>query len=390
MAETKRDYYEVLGVDKNANADEIKKAYRKKAIQYHPDKNPGDKEAEEKFKEAAEAYDVLSNPDKRARYDRFGHEGLSGAGGGGTYNASMDDILSNLSDLFGFGFSGRGSSFGDSPFGDFFGMYGNGSQRGGRRVNRGGDLRVTVRLTLNEIATGVEKKIKLAKYVPCTHCKGTGAKDGTAYTTCSTCKGSGHVAQVHRMAFGTRQVITECPDCHGEGQRITTKCPYCNGEGIVRSEEVISVNIPAGVAEGMQLSLEGKGNAPRHGGENGDLLVVIKEEKHPDFERQGKDIIYNLMLDYPTAALGGKVEIPTLDGHARIKIDAGTQPGRIYALRGKGLPSINTPGIGSLIVKVTVYIPEKLGHDAKEKIRALADLEDVKPTPEAKKRILER
>lgn len=231
----------------------------------------------------------------------------------------MDDILSNLSDLFGFGFSGRGSSFGDSPFGDFFGMYGNGSQRGGRRVNRGGDLRVTVRLTLNEIATGVEKKIKLAKYVPCTHCKGTGAKDGTAYTTCSTCKGSGHVAQVHRMAFGTRQVITECPDCHGEGQRITTKCPYCNGEGIVRAEEVISVNIPAGVAEGMQLSLEGKGNAPRHGGENGDLLVVIKEEKHPDFERQGKDIIYNLMLDYPTAALGGKVEIPTLDGHARIK-----------------------------------------------------------------------
>lgn len=389
MADTKRDYYEVLGVDRNATAEEIKKAYRKKAIQYHPDKNPGDKEAEEKFKEAAEAYDVLSNPDKRARYDRFGHEGLGGAAGGGAYSASMEDILSNLSDLFGFDFSGRGSSFGGSPFGDIFGMYG-GNQRGGRRVNRGGDLRVTVKLTLNEIATGVEKKIKLTKYVPCEHCKGTGAKDGTAYTTCSTCKGSGRVTQVQRMVFGTSRMIVECPDCHGEGQRITTKCPYCNGEGVVRGEEVISVNIPAGVSEGMQMSLEGKGNAPRHGGENGDLLVVIKEEKHPEFERQGKDIIYHLMLDYPTAALGGKVEIPTLDGFARIKIDAGTQPGRTYALRGKGLPSISSPGIGSLIVRVTIYVPEKLGRDAKEKIKALEELSDVKPTPEAKKRILGR
>lgn len=390
MADTKRDYYEVLGVEKNATAEEIKKAYRKKAIQYHPDKNPGDKKAEEKFKEAAEAYDVLSNPDKRARYDRFGHAGMGGAAGGGSYSASMDDILSHLSDLFGGDIFGGGSFGGGSfggGFGDIFGMYGN-NRRGGQRVNRGGDLRVTVKLSLNEIATGVEKKLKLTKYIPCEHCKGTGAKDGTAYTTCPTCNGSGHVTQVQRMVFGTSRMIVECPDCHGEGRRITSKCSYCNGEGVVRGEEVVAVNIPAGVSEGMQMSVEGKGNAPRHGGVNGDLLVVIKEEKHPDFERQGKDLIYNLMIDYPTAVLGDKIEIPTLDGRARIKIDAGTQPGRIYALRGKGLPSISSPGIGSLIVRVTIFIPEKLSRDAKEKIKALAELPEVKPTAEDKKRIL--
>lgn len=385
MAETKRDYYEVLGVDKNATAEEIKKAYRKKAIQYHPDKNPGNKEAEEKFKEAAEAYDVLSNPDKRARYDRYGHQGVGGASGG-TYNASMDDILSHLNDLFGGDIFGRGGS----PFGDFFGgaSFGGGSQRG-RRVNRGGDLRVNVKLTLNEIATGVEKKIKLTKYVPCTHCKGTGAKDASSYTTCTTCKGTGRVAQVQQSLFGTRQIITTCPDCNGEGKRITAKCPYCGGEGIVRGEEVISINIPAGVAAGMQLSLEGKGNAPRHGGVNGDLLVVISEEKHPDFERRGKDIVYNLLLDYPTAVLGGSVEIPTLDGHAKIKVEPGTQSGKVYGLRGKGLPSINDYGIGSLIVKVSVYVPEHLTRDAKEKIEALRAIPGVVPTPEDRKRVLD-
>ena len=390
MAE-KRDYYEVLGVDKNAGADEIKKAYRKKAIQYHPDKNPGDKEAEEKFKEAAEAYDVLSNPDKRARYDRYGHQGLGGAAGGGSYGGgmSMEDIMSQLNDLFGGGFSRGG---GGSIFEDLFG--GGGSYGGyGQPQRVGGDLRVKVKLTLNEIATGVEKKIKLSRYVKCQHCKGTGAKDGTAYSTCNTCKGSGRVAQVQQSMFGTRQYITTCPDCEGEGKRITTKCPHCNGEGIVRSEDIISINIPAGVAEGMQMPLEGKGNAPRRGGANGvngNLYVLFAEEKHPDFERNDNNIVYNLLLDYPTAALGGTVEIPTLDGHAKIKIEPGTQPGKRYGLRGKGLPSVNRHGIGSLIVNVSVYIPEKLSSEDKKKLEALQDSNSIKPTPEAKKRVWEQ
>lgn len=378
MAE-KRDYYEVLGVEKNASAEEIKKAYRKKAIQYHPDKNPGDKEAEEKFKEAAEAYDVLSNPDKRARYDRFGHQGMGGAGGGAYGGGmSMEDIFSQFGDIFG------GGIFGD--------IFGGGSSYGRQRehVNRGSDLRVKVKLTLNEIATGVEKKIKLTKYVSCQHCKGTGAKNGTAYTTCNTCKGSGRVAQVQQSFFGTRQYITTCPDCGGEGKRITDKCPHCNGEGITRAEEVISINIPAGVAEGMQLSLQGKGNAARHGGVNGDLLVQILEEEHPDFKRNGDNIIYNLLLDYPTAALGGTIEIPTLDGRAKIKVEPGTQPGKQYGLRGKGLPSVNRYGVGSLIVNVSVYIPEKLSREDKQKLEALRESPNITPTPDAKRRAFEQ
>ncbi len=378
MAE-KRDYYEVLGVEKNASAEEIKKAYRKKAIQYHPDKNPGNKEAEEKFKEAAEAYDVLSNPDKRARYDRFGHQGMGGAGGGAYGGGmSMEDIFSQFGDIFG------GGIFGD--------IFGGGSSYGRQRehVNRGSDLRVKVKLTLNEIATGVEKKIKLTKYVSCQHCKGTGAKNGTAYTTCNTCKGSGRVAQVQQSFFGTRQYITTCPDCGGEGKRITDKCPHCNGEGITRAEEVISINIPAGVAEGMQLSLQGKGNAARHGGVNGDLLVQILEEEHPDFKRNGDNIIYNLLLDYPTAALGGTIEIPTLDGRAKIKVEPGTQPGKQYGLRGKGLPSVNRYGVGSLIVNVSVYIPEKLSREDKQKLEALRESPNITPTPDAKRRAFEQ
>ncbi len=388
MAE-KRDYYEVLGVAKNATADEIKKAYRKKAIQYHPDKNPGDKEAEEKFKEAAEAYDVLSNDDKRARYDRFGHQGVGGAAGGGYGGGmSMDDIMSQLNDLFGGGFSQGGSIF-DNLFG------GGGSSRGGYSQARvvGGDLRVKVKLTLNEIASGTEKKIKLSRYVTCHHCKGTGAKDGTATTTCSTCNGSGRVSRVQQSFFGTRQYITECPDCQGEGKRITTKCPHCNGEGIVRQEDIVAVNIPPGVAEGMQMKVDGKGNAPRRGGSNGvngNLYVVFMEEKHPDFERNGSDIIYNLLLDYPTAALGGSVEIPLLEGKAKIKIDPGTQPGKRYGLRGKGLPSVNGYGLGSLIVNISVYIPERLSKEEKEKIKELQNSSNIQPTPDAKKRVWEQ
>lgn len=379
MAE-KRDYYEVLGVEKNASAEEIKKAYRKKAIQYHPDKNPGNKEAEEKFKEAAEAYDVLSNPDKRARYDRFGHQGMGGAGGGAYGGGmSMEDIFSQFGDIFGGGI-----------FGDIFGGGGGSYGRQREHVNRGSDLRVKVKLTLNEIATGVEKKIKLTKYVSCQHCKGTGAKNGTAYTTCNTCKGSGRVAQVQQSFFGTRQYITTCPDCGGEGKRITDKCPHCNGEGITRAEEVISINIPAGVAEGMQLSLQGKGNAARHGGVNGDLLVQILEEEHPDFKRNGDNIIYNLLLDYPTAALGGTIEIPTLDGRAKIKVEPGTQPGKQYGLRGKGLPSVNRYGVGSLIVNVSVYIPEKLSREDKQKLEALRESPNITPTQDAKRRAFEQ
>lgn len=392
MAE-KRDYYEVLGVAKTATAEEIKKAYRKKAIQYHPDKwstasEQEKKDAEEKFKEAAEAYDVLSDQNKRSRYDQFGHSGLGGNGGGGySYGGSMDDILSHLNDLFGGGF-GRGGSIFDEFFGGGGSSYGYGDNRQ-QRV--GGNLRMTVKLTLNDIANGCDKKLKYTRYVACEHCKGTGAKDGTAFSTCSTCKGQGRVMRTQRTMFGgVQQVITACPDCDGEGKRITTKCPHCNGEGIVRKEEITTVHIPAGVVEGMQMPIEGKGNAPRRGGEYGDLYLFFSEEKHPHFERRGNDIVYNLLLDYPTAALGGSVEIPTLDGTAKIKIEPGTQPGKRYGLRGKGLPMYNRHGLGSLIVNVSVYIPEKLSRDEKQRIEAMRDMNDIKPTEEARKRVWEQ
>ncbi len=379
----KRDYYEVLDVAKTATPEEIKKAYRKKAIQYHPDKNPGDKEAEEKFKEAAEAYEVLSNPDKRARYDRFGHQGMGGAAGGGFGGGgmSMEDIFSHFGDIFG------GGSFGGG-FSDFFGGGGGGGSR--RRVNKGSDLRVKVKLTLNEIATGVEKKIKVPKYVSCSHCNGTGAESGTAYTTCSTCNGSGVVTRVQQTFLGAMQSTTTCPDCGGEGRKITKKCPHCAGEGILRQEEVITLNIPAGVAEGMQLSMSGKGNAARHGGVNGDLLIVIEEEKHPDLLRDENDLIYNLMLDLPTAILGGSIEVPTLDGKARIRIEPGTQPGKIFRLRGKGLPSVNRYGVGDLIVNVTVYIPETLSAEEKKTFENLKSSSNVQPSLATKQRIFNK
>ena len=263
----KRDYYEVLGVDRGASADEIKKAYRKAALKYHPDKNPGDKEAEEKFKEAAEAYDVLSNPDKKARYDQFGHEGMNaGAGGfGGGFSGggfSMEDIFSQFGDIFG------------GHFGGGFGGFG-GSSRGGRRVNRGSDLRIKVKLSLKEVVNGTTKKLKINKDIACDQCGGTGAKDKDSYTTCKTCNGAGYVSQVVNTFFGRTQTTQPCPNCHGEGKVITSPCPKCHGEGVVRGEEVIEIKIPAGVGEGMQLSVSGKGNAARHGGVPGDLLVVI-------------------------------------------------------------------------------------------------------------------
>ena len=371
---TKRDYYEILGVAKTASADEIKKAYRKKAVEFHPDKNPGDKVSEEKFKEAAEAYEILSDQDKRSRYDRFGHQGVGGAAGGGFggQGMSMDDIFSQFGDIFGGHFGGGGFS----GFGGFGG--------GGRQVNRGSDLRVKVKLTLKEISTGVEKKIKVKKYISCTHCKGTGAEDGSSYSTCDTCKGSGHVTRVQNTILGRMQTSAACPTCSGEGKIITKKCSHCTGEGITRDEEVITMNIPAGVAEGMQLSMSGRGNAARRGGMNGDLLIVVEEEDHPELTRDENDLIYNLLLSVPTATLGANIEVPTVDGKVKVKIDPGTQPGKILRLRGKGLPSVNRYGTGDLLVNISVYIPETLSSEEKKTMEKLQDSTNFEPSTEKK------
>ena len=374
----KRDYYEVLGVEKTASAEEIKKAYRKKAIQYHPDKNPGDKEAEEKFKEAAEAYDVLSDPQKRQRYDQFGHAGVGGAASGGGFGGmSMDDIFSQFGDIFGghFGFGG-------------FGGFGGGSR--GRRVNRGSDLRVKVKLTLKDIASGVEKKIKVKKYVACSHCHGTGADGDSGTKTCDTCKGSGVVTRVANTILGQMQTQTTCPTCGGEGKVIVKKCPHCGGEGIVRDEEVITINIPAGVAEGMQLSMNGKGNAARHGGIDGDLLILIEEEPHPELLRDDNDLIYNLLLSFPQAALGGTVEVPTVDGKAKVKIDPGTQPGKVLRLRNKGLPSVNGYGTGDLLVNVSIYVPETLSSSEKDMLKELENSANFQPNKTMKEKFFDK
>ena len=375
MAE-KRDYYEVLGVEKNASADEIKKAYRKKAIQYHPDKNPGDKAAEEKFKEAAEAYEVLSDPQKRQRYDQFGHAGMGGAGGFSGGGMSMEDIFSHFGDIFG----GAGFDLGD--------LFGGGGRSRGPRVRRGSDMRVKVRLTLEEIATGCEKKIKVRKQVQCKSCNGTGSEDGRT-ETCPTCKGTGRTVRQQRGIFGMMQVQAECETCHGEGQIIKNKCAKCNGEGVVRDEEIITINIPAGVAAGMQLTMQGKGNAAPRGGVAGDLLILIEEEQHKDFIRQDSDLIYNLLLDMPTAILGGQIQIPTLSGEARITITPGTQPGKVLRMRGKGLPRIDqygrTYGTGDLLINVGVYIPERLSKDERKLIEKLQDSPNLAPGSADKK-----
>ena len=374
----KRDYYEVLGVSKSADATEIKKAYRKLALKYHPDKNPGDKEAEEKFKDAAAAYDVLSNEEKRRRYDQFGHAGVGGAGQGGFGGGmSMDDIFSQFGDIFG-------------SFGGFSGFGGFGGGRSARRVNRGTNLRVKVKMNLQEIATGIEKKIKVKKYVACQHCNGTGAKDGKSYSTCSTCKGSGQVTRVQNTILGAMQTTSTCPTCEGEGKIINEKCTFCNGEGVLMSEEVISINIPAGVGEGMQLSLSGKGNAARRGGVNGDLIVLIEEEEHPELVRDGNDLLYNVFIGYPEAVLGETVEIPTIEGKVKVKIEAGTQPGKILRLRGKGLPDVNGYGKGDLLAKVNVWIPKNLSKDEKKLVEKMKEAEGFKPGSGDKKSIFSK
>lgn len=383
----KRDYYEVLEVGKEATADEIKKAYRKKAIQFHPDKNPGDKEAEEKFKEAAEAYDVLSNSDKRARYDQFGHAGMSGAAGnGGPYGngMTMDDIFSMFGDIFG----GRSGGFGG--FSGFGGFGGGGGQQ--QRRYKGSDLRVKVKLNLKEISTGAEKKFKLKKYVSCGHCHGSGAEGQSGAETCTTCNGSGTVVRNQQTIIGTIQSRVTCPTCNGEGKIIKNKCKVCGGDGIVHGEEVVSVNIPAGVAGGMQLSMGGKGNAGKHNGVSGDLLIQVEEEPHPELIRDENDLIYNLLLSFPIAALGGTVEIPTIDNRVKVKIDPGTQPGKVLRLRGKGLPSINGYGygLGDLLVNVSVYVPEALSKDEKSTLEKLEESDNFKPNSSVKEKIFRK
>jgi len=370
---SKRDYYEVLGVSRSASADEIKKAYRKIALKYHPDRNPGDKDAEEKFKEAAEAYDVLSNPDKKAQYDRFGHAGMSGAGGGGGFGGGMrmEDIFQNFGDIFG-----------DDVFGSFFG--GGGGRQGGRRQGtRGANLRVKLKMDYGEIANGATKKIKVKKYVSCDTCNGSGAKDRGSVQTCTSCGGSGQVRRVTNTFLGQMQTVTTCPTCNGEGTQITAKCGSCKGEGRVYGEEMLTLEIPSGVQEGMQLSMGGKGNAGERGGAPGDLLILIEEEKHPFLKRHDLDVVYQLHISFPEAVLGTQTEVPTIDGKAKIKIPAGTQSGKIFRLKGKGFPAFQSYEKGDELVEVNVWSPQNISAEEREMLEKLKNSPNFKPGPNA-------
>ncbi|MBO5471596.1 MAG: molecular chaperone DnaJ [Bacteroidales bacterium] len=371
----KRDYYEVLGVDKNASADDIKKAYRKMAIKYHPDKNPGDKEAEEKFKEAAEAYSVLSDADKKARYDQFGHAGVEGAGP--DFSGGFGNLNDILNDLFGGAFGGGFGGF--SGFGGGFG-----GQRGQRqqRVYRGRDIRVRVKLTLEEIAKGVEKEISIEKNVPCTECGGKGAKNSSDIKSCPACNGTGQVQRVVNSFLGQTVTYSTCQQCGGEGKIISNPCRSCNGTGLVRKRETIKVKIPAGVEAGMQLTLQGEGHAAKNNGINGDLLVVIEEQEHPNLKREGNNLYYTKIVSVVDAMLGAEVSIPCLDGDYKIKIDPGTQSGEVVRLRGRGLPSVNGyGGTGDLYVKIAVWIPKKLSKDEKAIVESLREKESFQPNP---------
>jgi molecular chaperone DnaJ len=364
----KRDYYEVLGVGKSADESEIKKAYRKLAIRYHPDKNPDNKSAEEKFKEAAEAYEILSDPDKRARYDRFGHAGVSQNGGGGfSGSMTMDDIFQQFGDIFS-----------DSPFESFFGRSSARRPGGGER---GSNLRIKVSLSLDEIAKGVTKKIKVKKRVTCDTCGGSGAKDRNATRTCGTCNGSGYVRQVRSTFLGQMQTTAACPTCHGAGSVITDHCPACKGEGRKTGEENITIEIPGGVEDGMQLSMRGRGNAGAKGGPAGDLMITIQEKPHPLLHRDGQNVIYDLYLNFADAALGTHVEVPTIDGLVKIKVPAGTQSGKIFRLQGKGLPSVHVSGIGDELIHVSIWTPKKLSDTEKQLLEQLRKSDNFKPHP---------
>lgn len=369
---SKRDYYDILGVSKDASEQEIKKAYRKVALKYHPDKNPDNPEAEDKFKEAAEAYEVLSNTEKKSRYDQFGHEGVRNGGGGfgGGFGGNM-----NMEDIF-------------EQFGDIFGGFGGGFNGGGRsrrqRVQKGSNLRVRVKLSLQDIANGVHKKIKVKKFVTCKACNGTGAKDGSSLSTCPTCHGTGQVTRLTNTFLGQMQTASTCPTCNGEGKIVQHKCTTCHGNGIVKDDDTISIDIPAGVSQGMQLSVSGKGNAAPRGGIPGDLIILIEEEQHPELTRDGINIIYNKYISFPEAALGTTIEIPTVDSRARISVPAGTQPGKIFRLRGKGIPDINGYGKGDLLVNINVWTPKKLSKEEEKAIKTLSSSSNFVPNPTSK------
>lgn len=370
---SKRDYYDVLGVSRSTSTEEIKKAYRKLAIKYHPDKNPDDKSAEEKFKEAAEAYEVLSNPEKKQRYDHYGHAGVGGASGGGYGGGgmNMEDIFSQFGDIFGSG--------GGSPFESFFG--GGQQSRGGRRVSKGTNLRIKVKLTLEEIANGAEKKIKVNKQIVCKTCDGTGAKDRSSVSTCKTCGGSGAVRRVTNTILGQMQTTSTCPTCNGSGTQITAKCGSCHGEGVVRGEETITINIPAGVSDGMQLSMSGKGNAAPNGGIPGDLIILIEEIPHETLKREGNNVVYDLHVSIVDAALGYSAEVPTIDGKAKIKIEPGTQSGKLLRLKGKGIPEINSYHRGDEIIHINIWTPKALSAEERAILERLRESPNFKPQP---------
>jgi len=376
MASTtsKRDFYEILGVGKNSSADEIKKAYRKVAMQFHPDRNPGDHTAEDKFKEAAEAYEILSDPDKRAQYDRFGHNAFGPGRGGGGFSAqgmNMDDIFSQFGDIFG-----------DDVFGSFFsGSRSSGGSRRNRGV-RGSNLRVKIKVNYEEIAKGATKTIKVKKYVSCSHCSGSGAKDKNSTQTCRTCGGSGQVRRVQNTFLGQMQTVNTCPDCNGEGTTITNKCSNCKGEGRVYGEENVTLEIPAGVQEGMQLSMSGKGNMGERGGGPGDLIILIEEEAHPHLHRDGLNVAFDLYISFPDAVFGTQTEVPTIDGRAKIKIPAGTQSGKIFRLKGKGFPSINSYEKGDQLIHVNVWTPQNVSASEKQALENMQESENFVPKPD--------
>ena len=370
----KRDYYEILGVVKSSTADEIKKAYRKVAMQFHPDRNPGDKASEEKFKEAAEAYEVLSDQEKRAQYDRFGHAGVNGRGGaGGAQGMNMDDIFSNFGDIFG-----------EDIFGSFFGGGGGRQRSGGGRARgtRGSNLRIKLKMNYEEIAKGANKTVKVKKYTTCTSCTGSGAKDKNAIQNCGTCGGSGQVRKVTNTFLGQMQTVGTCPTCSGEGSTITSKCGACKGEGRVYTEETITIDIPAGVQDGMQLSLSGKGNSGERGGAPGDLIVLIEEEHHPELQRDNLNVIYDMHISFTDAVFGANPEVPTIDGRAKIKIPAGTQSGKIFRLKGKGFPSINSYEKGDQLIHINIWTPQTLSTEEKELMEKLKDAKNFQPQPE--------
>ena len=374
----KRDYYEILGVKKGASQDEIKKAYRKTAMQFHPDRNPGDKAAEDKFKEAAEAYEILNDSDKKAQYDRFGHNAFAGGRGGGAQGfggMNMDDIFSQFGDIFG------GGGGNDEGFGSFFGGGRRGSG-GNSRGTRGSNLRVKMKLTYEEIAKGVTKTIKVKKYVKCTTCTGSGAKDKNSMQTCGTCGGSGQVRKVQNTFLGQMQTVTTCPACSGEGSTITAKCAPCKGEGRVYDEETVTVDIPAGVQEGMQLSVSGRGNAGERGGSSGDLIVLIEEEAHQHLTREGLNVGFDLHITFPDAVFGTQVEVPTIDGRAKIKVPPGTQSGKIFRLKGKGFPNVNSYEKGDQLIQVNIWTPQNISSEEKEALEKMHNSKNFTPNPE--------